>query len=215
MVPLSCTIFLTLTHDLIFRFHDVTREVRPVSAGRRLVLTYNLVHSTLGPDVLAAGSNKSMAKLDLLFSYWKENVEEETSILAYLLNDALDKDKLSHDGLEGQDKQIVTHLRQASEKYDFCIYLASLKRSIQLNSEDYDDRFYKREIDQSEAESTLERVVELDGTELAKGMYFEDGMLIQEEPFEGVEPDDEEYTDSSVVYQRTVRVYSSFFGSPD
>ena len=40
-------------------------------------------------------------------------------------------------------------------------------------------------------------------------MYFEDEILIQEEPFEGVEPDDEEYSDttgSSVVYQRTVGV---------
>jgi hypothetical protein len=163
----------------------------------------------LGPDVLAAGSNKSVAKLDLLFSYCKENVEEETSLLAYLLNDELDDDKLSYNGLEGQDLRAVTHLRQASEKYDFCIYLASLKRSIQLNDEDDDDRFHEREIDQSGAKSTLERVVELDGTELARGMYFEDEILIQEEPFEGVEPDDEEYSNtsgSSVVYQRTVGV---------
>ncbi|KAE9375131.1 hypothetical protein N431DRAFT_555630 [Stipitochalara longipes BDJ] len=185
-------------------FSDVAQEIKPISAGRRLVLTYNLVHSTLGPDVLRADSNKSMAKLDLLFSYWKENIEEETSMLAYLLEDDVKDEKLSYSELEGNNLQVVTYLRQAAEKYGFCLYLANMKRSIEAEGDDdYDDRFYEREIDQSQAESILKRVVELDGTEIAKGMEFGDEMLIEEEPFEGVEPDDEEDS-GTVVYFRTV-----------
>lgn len=191
------------------RFSDVTHEFQPVSVGRRLVLTYNLVHSTLGPDVLAAGSNKSMAKLDLLFSYWKESVEDMPETLAYLLKDEVEAEKLSYNALNGEDLQVVKHLRESSKKHGFCIYLASLKRSIKTNDEDMDDwpdSAYEREIDQSEAESTLQRVVELDGTEIAKGMNFEDNLLIQEDPFEGVEPDDEECPNgqNAVVYFRTV-----------
>jgi hypothetical protein len=174
---------------------------------------YNLVHSTLGPDVLAAGSNKSIAKLDLLFSYWRENIKEETSMLAYLLKDEVDDAKLSYSDLEGNNLQVVTYLRQAAEKYGFYIYLANMKRSIEGEEEDYDDRFYEREIHQSQAESILKRVVELDGTEVAKGMEFGDEMLIQEEPFEGVEPDDEEYS-GTVVYFRTVRIFISFNEPP-
>lgn len=196
------------------RFHDVAYNVRPVSAGRRLVLTYNLVHSTLGPDILAASSNKSMAKLDLLLSYWKENVEEEHPALAYLLKDKVDDDKLSYSGLKGQDLQVVKYLRHVAEKYGFSIYLASLKRSIKLDEEYEDDRFgYERDLDQSEAESMLERVVDLDGTDLAKGMHFEDEMLIQQEPFEGVEPNDED--SDSVLYFRTVQMFPPYLVSQD
>jgi hypothetical protein len=199
------------------RFSDVTCEVKSVSSGRRLVLTYNLVHATLNPDVLAASSNKSIAKLDMLFSYWKENVEEETSALAYLLQVKLKDGNLSYNELQGQDLQVVDYLRQAGGKYDFCIYLASLKRSNELNEDD-DDFFHEREIDQDDAISLLTKVIELDGTEVAKGMEFEDDMLIQEEPFESVKPDDEEWdyeTAAAVLYHRTVLIYSTYFGSQD
>lgn len=158
-----------------------------------------------------------MAKLDMLFSYWTENVEEETSALAYLLEDKLKGENLSYNELQGQDLQVVNYLRQAGGKYDFCLYLASLKRSIELNEDD-DDFPNEREIDQCDAISSLTRVIEFDGTEVAKGMDFEDDMLIQEEPFEDVKPDEEEWdhgTATAVLYFRTVLIYSIYFGSQD
>jgi hypothetical protein len=171
----------------------------------------------LNPDVLAASSNKSMAKLDMLFSYWKENVEEETSALAYLLKVKLKDGNLPYNELQGQDLQVVNYLRQVGGKYGFCIYLASLKRSIEV-SEDDDDFFHEREMDQDDAISSLTRVIELDGTEVAKGMDFEDDMLIQEEPFEDVEPDDEECdhgTTTAVLYFRTVLTHPIYYDSRD
>lgn len=97
---------------------------------------YSIFHFTLGPDVLRAGSNKSMAKFDLLFSYWKDNVEDETSLLASLLDDVVADESLSYSGLEGSNLQVVTHLRQAAEKYGFCVYLANMERSIKCEEED-------------------------------------------------------------------------------
>ncbi len=193
------------------RFSDVNCEVKSVSSGRRLVLTYNLVHATLNPDVLAASSNKAMAKLDMLSSYWKGNVEEETSALAYLLKVKLRDGSLSYDELKGQDLQVVNYLRQVGGKYDFCIYLASLERSIEVSG-DYDS-WHEREINQDEAISSLTNVIELDGINVARGMEFEDDMLIQEEPFEDVEPDDEEY--DRVLYSRTVLTLFVLFSSQD
>ena len=112
-------------------FSDVTYEIKPVSAGRRLVLTCQLVHSTLGPEVLSAGSNKSMAKLDLSLSYWKINLEDELSLMAHMLDDdevTRKPSRLSYEALQGQNAQIVKYLQDAGEKHKFCIYLASLKR---------------------------------------------------------------------------------------
>lgn len=152
-----------------------------------------------------------MAKLDMLFSYWKENVEEDTLALAYLLEDNLKGENLSYNELQGQDLQVVNYLRQAGGKYGFCIYLASLERSIELSG-DY-DAWNERELNQNDAISSLTSVIELDGTEVANGMDFEDDMMIQEEPFEDVEPDEEEY--DRVLYFRTVLTCSIFFVSKD
>lgn len=175
-----------------------------VSNGRRLILMYNLFHSTLGPDVLRAGSNKSMAKLDRLFSYWKDNIKEETSALAHLLDDVVADDALSYGGLEGSGLQVVTYLRQAAEKYGFCVYLADMERTVKYEYETYDyyDTDWK-EVDQSDAVSTLTRVVELDGFEVAKGMQFSDDMYIQEDVFADIEPDENDT--GTLYYNRTVR----------
>lgn len=193
--------------DSYNRFLDVTYEQKPISSGRRLVLAYTRFHSTLGPDVLRAGSNKSMARLYFLFSYWKDNVKEETPMLASVLDKLVDDKNLSYGGLAGSNLQVVTYLRQAAEKYGFCIYLADMERSIEYAGEDdYDEMIHEssRDIDQSRACSTLTRVVELDGLEIAKGMHFEDDMLIQEGAFDEAEPDDDDYDKRTVIYMRTV-----------
>ena len=77
-----------------------------------------------------------------------------------------------------------------------------MERSITYEEDDCDYEMFEKEIDQSEAVSTLIRVVELDGFEIAKAMNFEDDMLIQEEAFNEVEPDDD--YDGTVFYMRTV-----------
>jgi hypothetical protein len=167
-----------------------------------LVLTYSLVHSTLGPNELSAGSNKSIAKVNSLFSYWKKNIDHETSALAFMLNDRVDDEILSYSALKGEDLRVVTLLRDAGEIYDFSVYLGGMKRWIPLNEEYEDYEFhYERELDQSDAKSMLSRVVELDGTEVAKDMDFED-VLIQEDAFDDVEPDDED--SDTGFYYRTV-----------
>ncbi|KAL2061183.1 hypothetical protein VTL71DRAFT_7456 [Oculimacula yallundae] len=112
-------------------FHDVTYTMKPVTAGRRLTLTYSLIHENLGPDVLAANSNKTTGKLDMLFSYWKNNAEDEITLLACLFTDNYSQDKiLSSTTLNSKDQQIIAYLREACSKYGFCLYLADMKRSL-------------------------------------------------------------------------------------
>ena len=112
-------------------------------------------------------------------------------MLASLLDNVVADNSLSYSGLGGSNLQFVTYLRQAAEKYGFCVYLANMERSITYEEDDCDYEMFEKEIDQSEAVSTLIRVVELDGFEIAKAMNFEDDMLIQEEAFNEVEPDDD------------------------
>ena len=200
------------------RFHDVTHALKPVTAGRRLTLTYHLVHENLGPDVLAASSNKTIGKLDMLFSYWHDHAEEEVLQLGYLLDGKYrKKSDLSFDALEGVDRETVTYLREAGSKHDVCIYLAKLSRWVDLNDDD-DDNWggyaSSRHIDQESAYSYLTKVVELDGTEVAQNLLFEDDILVQDEPFEDVDYDDHFLDDSRVVYYRTACLLSLLFEKP-
>ncbi|PVH81355.1 hypothetical protein DL98DRAFT_571223 [Cadophora sp. DSE1049] len=188
-------------------FHDVTHALKPVTAGRRLTLMYCLVHENLGPDVLAANSNKTVGKLDMLFSYWHSNAEEEVSHLGYLLTGKYrKKSDLSYDMLEGADKEAVTYLQEAGNKHGVCIYLAKLSRWVDLNDEDDDWGDYEPSeyIDQETACSYLTKVVELDGTQIAENLLFEDDTLVQDDAFEDVDYDEHLYKESRAIYYRTI-----------
>ncbi|KAH7327404.1 hypothetical protein BKA65DRAFT_597938 [Rhexocercosporidium sp. MPI-PUGE-AT-0058] len=188
-------------------FHDATHALKPVTAGRRLTLTYCLFHENLGPDVLAASSNKTTGKLDMLFSSWKSNAGSEVSYLGYLLTEKYHgKSELSYDVLEGVDQEVVKYLRDAGSQHGVCIYLANLSRWIDTY-DDYDDwgeYDSGKYIDQESAYSALIKVVELDGTVVAENLLFGDDVLVQDDAFEDEEPDDDLYQESRVVYYRTV-----------
>jgi len=116
------------------RFADVTHEVKPVLAGHRLVLTYNLIHTTLGSKELSANSDISMSKLRSILSKWINNLERGVDLptkLAFLLQHQYTEASLCCDSLKGHDHQVAAHLREACQEYGFCFYLANLERTVE------------------------------------------------------------------------------------
>lgn len=95
-------------HQLILiRFSDVTHEVKPVLSGRRLVLTYNLIHETLGSRELSANSNTTMPKLILLLPAWRKSFEADEDVppnQAFLLEHQYTDASLCYDRLKGKDQ---------------------------------------------------------------------------------------------------------------
>lgn len=206
------------------RFANVTHEVKPVLSGRRLVLTYNLVHTTLALKELAANSDRGMAKLRLLFSRWKCNIEEGLSLpatLAFLFEHQYTNYSLCYNGLKGHDRQVAAHLREVCIEYGFCFYLANLERSISGGCDEYDGCGYGYGrsagfhdlIEEYDKQISLKRIVELDGSGVARDLEFKEELFIQHEPFKGAEPDDEDYSgytgnegvSATHFYRRTVR----------
>lgn len=205
-----------------FRFADVTHEVKPVLLGRRLVLTYNLVHTALGSAELGANSDRGMAKLRLLFSRWKKNLEKDPSLpttLAFLFEHQYTSASLCFDSLKGHDRQVTVHLREVCVEYGFCFYLANLERSVSGGCDEYDgyghghSAGFHNLIEEYDKQTSLKRVVELDGSEVARDLEFKEELFIQHEPFKGAEPDDEDYSgftgnegvSATHFYHRTVR----------
>ena len=200
------------------RFADVTHEVKPVRSGRRLVLTYNLVHTTLSKKELGADSNKAMAKLRLLFSRWRDNVEDFPTHLGFLFDHQYTDASLCYDDLKGHDLEVASYLRQVCTEYGFFLYLASLERSVTggCDEDDYWAGDTHEIFEETDRDTYLKRVVDLDGAEIARDLDFDDDRFIQSEPFEKLEPDDEdcsgftgnEGVNTTHFYHRTVCTYS-------
>lgn len=167
------------------------------------MLTYNLVHDVLGLKELAANSDKGMAKLRLLFALWKDSLDKGyvPDALAFLFEHQYTDASLRYDGLKGHDQQVASHFRDVCEQYGYCFYLANLERTVEGDCDEDSDGGYCRGskgfheiIEDCGTETTLKRVVELDGTEVAQDLDSMKTFLIQEDPFEGMDPDDEDYS---------------------
>lgn len=157
--------------------------------------------------------------LRLAFSWWKNNLEDQLlpTYLAYLFKHQYTDASLSYDGLKGHDRQVAAHLREVCTEYGFCVYLANLERSVYGGCDEDDDETnsagFHDIIEECDKEASLKRVVDLDCSEVARDLEFDEETLIQKEPFEEVDPDDEDYSgftgnegvSTTHFYHRTVR----------
>ncbi|KAL5331156.1 hypothetical protein ACEPPN_000685 [Leptodophora sp. 'Broadleaf-Isolate-01'] len=204
-------------------FSDVIHEVKPVTSGRRLVLTYNLIHSTLG-STIAGASNLGTAQLKSILGNWKTSLEKGARIstmLAYMLDHQYTESSMSFDGLKGHDRNIGAHLRATSAESGFFVYLASIEMTVEGGCDEdswggsREDGFHDivEEIDRT---TVLKRVVDVDGAEVAEELAFNEDLFsfVQEEPFKNLSPDDEDYSgytgnegvSATHFYRRTVAI---------
>lgn len=202
-------------------FSDVTHEVKPVTSGHRLVLTYNLIHETLGPKDLAASSNTSLAALRATFRTWKEASEADEDLqmpVATLFEHKYTDASLQFDGLKGKDKGVGELLRDVCDEFGFCFYLANFEKTVEggCDENDYVGKRGVHEIDElCDSSTTLLKVVELDGTEVGKNLNFDDERhMDKSDTFQRIHPDEEDYTgytgnegvSTTHFYRRTVRL---------
>ncbi|TVY39810.1 hypothetical protein LSUB1_G005264 [Lachnellula subtilissima] len=212
-------------------FSDVTHEMKPVLSGRRLVLTYNLVHQILGPKDLGANTNVAMSKLRLLLLAWIKGLEEDDtfpSTQAFLFEHQYTDASLCYDGLKGHDRHVASHLREACNKLEFILYLANLDHTVTGGCDGYDvddgwgygggggggDGGIHEITDEIERETSLKKVVELDGTQIAKELPFDEETFIQTDALADVDPDDKDYSgftgnegvSTTHFYHRTVAI---------
>jgi hypothetical protein len=147
----------------------------------------------------------------------KEHVDKYISVppnLAFLFEHQYTDASLSFNGLKGNDHQVAAVLREISSEYGFCFYLTSLERTVEGGCDEYEWEYGGSHeiVDEIDSGVTLNRVVDLNGSEIATDLDFDQENFIQSDPFEGLEPDDEDcsgYTGNEGVtmthfYRRTV-----------
>jgi hypothetical protein len=200
-------------------YSDITHEVKPVTSGYRIVLTYNLIHR---PSATLLERKSPSAMLIPLLGSWAALCKKVFPTLAdqpveWLGDEAacptgliylLDRkhSQLSFTQFEGADQERVAELRKACEQTGFSIFLVNVEKSETGPVEDYgdgdsDDSYYDccdepRHYIYNVEESSLflSEVVEPEDSFFAHEVDIDvgDAIFVQADPFD--EPDEEDYS---------------------
>lgn len=210
-------------------YTDVRHEVKPVTSGYRLALSYNFIH-VAPPNVPRPSlpdTSSSAEMLRRILRKWKAKKyvgESDQQLMAYLL----DHEYSTHDlgqgniSLKGADAQRVALLRPIAEDLGFMLGLASLEHNVSGCAEDNGGGYYNRGrwdddededddetpgmLEVTEKSTKISGLVDLDGVPLLSvgQIHLEDDCIIPKDPFEDETPDDTEYEG----YMGNVRLYS-------
>ena len=168
-------------------YADVNHSIRPVTSGYRLVLTYNLIHrsgkldESRPPTVLE--DHKSTIKSAL--KAWKTRVEEDddgAEELVYLFDHEYSEANFGLRYLKGEDQVRALHLHDACQEHCFDMFLAHFEHSKK-------ETYCEVKDDQS---WYLNKLFTPDGLCIAENLQIEKEAIVQEDPFDGESPDDEE-----------------------
>ncbi|KAF7193013.1 MICOS complex subunit MIC60 [Pseudocercospora fuligena] len=204
-------------------YSDVTHEVKEVTSGYRLVLTYNIYKtSAIASNLSASLIGEQYPALKSALKNWRW---VDSSEAIYILDHKYTDANLNINSLKGADVARVQALSHFAEKYKYEIFLASMEHmksgeaAYEYDPYDrygsrrgryndwYDDDDEDEDEDGSDGEfhaiedihdteTKLKRVIAPDGTQLIIDMTIEEECLLFEEAFQTYsrDPDDHDYT---------------------
>ena len=170
-----------LTTSVLAWYTDVEHEVKHITSGHRLALSFNVIHTTtsLRP---ALSQSSVAARLRHVLLSWKqgESANELPSKLIYLLSHKYSQANLRGSALKGADAHLVALLDNIGRPHGFSIGLASLTCTQRGTANDYGggcgygrrkrywDYGYDNDVDVDmeeveDTDVTIEHLVDLDG----------------------------------------------------
>ena len=205
---------------LLAWYTDVKHEVKEVTSGYRLALSYNLIQDSSKDIPLPVPSNMDVAAnlLRRILMKWKEGRYAEhqcCNLVAFLLDHQYSTSNLRKGlkTLKGVDAHRVIFVRSVAEEFGFKVGLASLKHNVSGAADDDGCDYYARqrrcysEEEESEGRNTpsmaevgdesteLSGFVDLKGNVLLpiKKLSISPEELVPKEPFEDQRPDQTDY----------------------
>lgn len=106
-------------------FSEVTHEVNEITAGHRLVLTYNIMHSS-GACASAGFFSQQLAELKGDIAEWSRDFPD-LSRLVYYLDHTYSRSSLSTN-LKGRDRAVFAILQQLSSESGFYLLLGNITK---------------------------------------------------------------------------------------
>lgn len=106
-------------------YADCVHELRPVTAGVRAALIYNLVRAGKGKAPRPPEYSRQKRQLVRLMSAWRED-EDRSIKLAYPLSHEYTEAEMSWDTLKGADAAVAEVVAEAAREADCTVYLAMI-----------------------------------------------------------------------------------------
>ncbi|THW42817.1 hypothetical protein D6D21_05681 [Aureobasidium pullulans] len=197
----------TYNHEYLAWYSDVIHEVQEVTSGYRWVLTYNLVQTDFEQFNSAASADR---KLRAILTEWNNTIEEEggeTDKTIYQLDHKYTDASIRLNSLKGADLLRAQRLFSVCDQVGFTLYLASLEKQVHGSAESNNNGYYDRYDDDEEGSDgefhaiedvidetlKLTRVVDTDGNVIATDLDIEEDDIVQPDPYEDRDPDEDSY----------------------
>ncbi|TCD65285.1 hypothetical protein EIP91_002847 [Steccherinum ochraceum] len=164
-------------------YTDVTHEIKPVTSGYRLALSYNLIHTTNSLRPALSTRDETTQRLREILEAWSaDDSDDPPTKIVYLLAHKYAQMGLRGSSLKGPDAQKVAVLHELAEELDFHLGLASAVCAVEGSANDpyarYSDGYDSYEYDLpnehrdaqikfgkiQKVKMSLESLVDLDGT---------------------------------------------------
>ena len=180
-------------------YTDVLHEVKPVTSGYRLALSFNVIHTS--PDrplpTVSSLAGGPFARLRRVLCEWKERSGEPSNpdCIAYLLKHQYSEADFRRGvhRLKGEDSQRMAFVRAATEGLDYAILLAKVEYHVSEDEEygwccdeDMDEGRY--------INITISNVVNLNGQAVLSGsrsIGIDEDCFLPKNALQDVRPDGE------------------------
>lgn len=134
---IDCSPDSLLSTTVLSWYTDVTHEIKPITSGYRLALSYNLIHTTNTLRPCLASTHGVVNKLRHILLSWKQRVDFHPLMIIYLLEHKYSQANLSGSALKGKDAHKVAILQALGQQHGFRLGLAHLEVYTRGQAEDY------------------------------------------------------------------------------
>lgn len=108
-------------------YSDVTHEIKEVTAGHRLVLTYNIIQKA-GPGRSAGFFMQQQAQLREKIARWSSDFPD-LSRLVYFLDHKYSQSSLTQNNLKGRDRAVFQVLQHVSLETGIYLFLSNVTKT--------------------------------------------------------------------------------------
>jgi hypothetical protein len=156
-------------------YGDVPHEVKPLTTGYRLVLTYNLVHGISQMKPSAGRLEQGRRRFENLLRKWQADCSYEETLL-FILEHKYTINSLRLDALKGRDAALGRHLNDVCARNGVFFLLAQMTYVIHGEDEYYGDEVEDGDI-------SLSHIVTPCGGEIIPSMRVSENSILTADAF--------------------------------
>ena len=127
--------FSEFTTSALAWYTDVIHEVKPVTSGYRLAISYNLVNTSPGlPPPHPPEVHSAVTVIENIFRKWRREAYYEgdaNGYIVYLLDHEYSDAGLQFSALKGRDAALVSNIREVAEKQGVSLCLGLLECRVE------------------------------------------------------------------------------------